>query len=742
MATPLAQFTLDGDKLPGDASTHRFEAVEAISEPYTVEVGFTTQSASFRVEDCLRTRVCLCVADGAGRTRFYDGIVDQARFVRVIAEQRHFEVRLRPALAALAHREGCRIFQDKNIVQVIQTVFQEAGFGDKVEWRYTKEYESREFIVQYRESHLDFVSRLMEEAGLFYFFHHSVEGHTMIIADSASSFGAEEGAEPVSFTLGHILEAGDPLEAFSRTRALRTSSVQVNDYDFERPGTAPQASLPAEERWTMPFFEYPGGFFRGSVAPRIAEARMRERRSDADVCQGESRAVGLRVGGYFGVSGSLKEGFNGVYVVTHLVSRGNQTLTGGEGNYATQNSFRGIPQGAPYAAPRRTRRPRIRGVQTAIVTGSSKQEQALHVDPYGRIKVRFYWDRVGQQDHTSSCWLRVSQANMGGSMVLPRVGWEVSVAFLEGDPDRPIVLGRVYNAEKTPPYPLPATKASGSIKSMSSPGAGGHNEILMADTGGSQGFSIHAQKDLNVTIGHDKIEQVGVDEKQSVAVNCNSTVKVNEAITVGGNQSIDVGAVLEHKITGDQTITVGGSDTSNAICNNVEKTGGARAYTVGGTQITICNGVEQSAVGNFERDVGALELVGSIASINDNVLGSLKEDTGAVKVQLVNGSHGEHITGDKNTTYLAAELHLTKGAILNTAGGSVTNLVGGLHYQKLDGGYAVKAPMITLLGAVGAFKGGGSELKLGGGPIVLKGSKIMVESGLIVKMSGSMKLGS
>ncbi|EYF04183.1 type VI secretion system Vgr family protein [Chondromyces apiculatus] len=743
MGTGLSQFTLEGDLLPGDVETDRFEAVEGISEPYTVVVGFTTQSEGFRVEECLRKRLCLCVVDAAGNTRFYDGVVDQARFVRVAKARRHFEVRLRPALAALAHREGCRIFQEQTLVQVIQTIFDEAGFGEKVTWRNTKEYEPREFVVQYNESHLNFVSRLMEEAGLFYFFHHTADGHTMVVGDDASCFGGEEGAEPVVFSMRAGAFGGEALGRFSRTRALRTSQVHVQDFDFEHPEVPPTATLPAEERWSMPFFEYPGGFFKGEAGAQVANARMRELRRDADVCQGESRAVGLRVGAQFSVGGAAEECLNGVFITTHLVSRGNQTLTGGgEQNYDTQNTFRGIPEGAPYAAPRRARRPRIRGVQTAIVTGSSKQEQALHVDKYGRVKVRFYWDRVGQQDHTSSCWIRVSQANMGGSMILPRVGWEVSVAFLDGDPDRPVILGRVYNAEKTAPYPLPATKASGSIKSLSSPGGGGHNELVMGDSAGKQGVGFHAQKDLNVTVGNDKVEQVGVDEQQHVSVNANSTVGVDETVQVGGDQSLDVGAVMQHQIGGNQQISVGGNDTSNAISNYVEKVGGDRAYSVGGTQITISNGIEQQAQGDFSRSVGSLQLTGSISSINDNILGSLKESSGAIKVQLVNGSHGEQITGDKSQTYAAAELHLTKAGLENKAGASVTNLVGGLHYQKLDGSYVVKAPMITLLGAVGVFRGGGSELKLGGGPIVLKGDKIAVKGGLLVKMSGSMKLGS
>lgn len=469
---------------------------------------------------------------------------------------------------------------------------------------------------------------------------------------------------------------------------------------------------------------------------------MRALRADADTCQGESQAVGLRVGAPFSVEGAREACLNGAFAITRLESRGNQTQSGGGGNTAVENRFHAIPAGAPFAAPRRARRPRIRGVQTAIVTGSSQQEQALHVDEHGRIKVRFFWDREGQQDHTSSAWVRVSQPMMGGSMILPRVGWEVAVAFLHGDPDRPVVLGRVYNAEKAPPLSLPGGKASGSLKSMSSPGAGGHNELVMSDSAGSQGFGIHAQKDLNITVGHDKIEEVAVDEEHQVSVNGSSSVGRNETVTVSGNQSLDVGAVLSHKISGSQSISVGGNDTTNAISNYVEKIDGNRAYAVSGNQITICNGVEQSVDGAFTRDVSALELIGTVGAIQDNVLGSLSETVGAVKVQLAVGDHGEQVSGSKGETYAAAELHLTQGALSYTAGGSVTNLIGGLHYQKLGGDYVVKAPMITLLGAVGVFRGGGSELKLGGGPVVIKGSEIAVKGALIVKMGASMKLGS
>ncbi len=737
MPTAPARFTLGGDGLPDDCSVSRFDAAEALSEPYAVTVEIATADPSFRVEDCLRGHLCLMVTDASGDERAFDGLVDRARFVKVVSDRRHFEVRLVPALAALAHRQGSRIYQGKTVVEVAQAIFEEAGFGSSVTWRVRAALEPREMIVQYRESHLNFVSRLFEDEGIFYFFAHEPGHHTMIVADDPAAFEGW-GAPPVTLGKAGI---GAPLDHFARTRSIKPSAVRLTDYDVERPLLGPSADARAEERWPSLHHEHLGRITREGTGPRRALARLRSLRAGADTVIGRGRSIALRVGAPFAVEGVAEASLAGSFVVTRLISRGDSRRRGAEGSSVVENELYGIPLGAPFAPERRAIKPIIRGVQTAIVTGPSAAAQAIHVDPLGRIKVRFHWDRVGQNDDTSSAWIRVSQPNMGGSMVLPRVGWEVSVAFLGGDPDRPMVLGRVYNAEVPPPAALPAGKASGSLKSLSSPGGGGHNEIGMSDGAGAQGLTMHAQKDMTITIGHDKTEEVGNDDREFVAVNSARHVTVNETITVGGDQSIDVGAVLACVVTGGQTIAVGGNDTSNAIGNYVEQTAGDSAGSVGGTQITIANGMTRSVKGDITRTVGAVELNATVASISDGVVGALDESAGAVKVQVIGGDHGEQVSGDKSQTYLGAELHLTKGDLTSSADGGVNQLVGALHYQKLGGDYTVTAPMITLVGAVGIFKAKGAELKLGGGPVILKGSSISVESALIVKMGSSMKLG-
>ncbi|MBL8740267.1 MAG: type VI secretion system tip protein VgrG [Myxococcales bacterium] len=744
------EFKLAGDPLPADVVTTSYDFVERLSTPYEALVTFNTKDATFKPLSLLRTALTLEVVDlDRGRSRTLTGICDQCEFVHHEGTQFVFRARLVPPIAALAHREDSRIYQDKGPVDVIKEVFAAAGV-DKVEWQLESEYPAREYIVQYRESELDFVHRLMEEEGIFYFFKHEGGEVTMIVADSTTAI-SEELSSPTILSMSQGLGGTDPIADFSVTRTLATSSVQLRCYDFEKPQNFPESSQPADEVYPAPVYEYPANFKASADGQRRASARLRELRRGADVATGSSSASNLEVGKMISVVGGAQEIINRNYVVTELRGRGRQASggggresaerqAGGDGN-SVQNEITAIPEGAPFAPPRRTQKPRIHGVQTALVTGPSMGEEEIHTDKYGRIKVRFRWDRVGQHDDKSSCWLRVMQAPLGGQVIIPRVGWEVMVGFFEGDPDKPYVLGRLYNAERTPPYALPGAKTSGSIKGASSPGGAGNNEIKMGDSGGGQGFDVHAQKDFNTTIGNDQNETVGVDDAQTVKVNASQSVGANQAVSVGANQEVNVGSVASTNVTGNQSISVGGNAVDNAISNYIEKVGADRSYSTGGDMLVICNGVRHSVTADVSRSVGAVMLSGTISSLTDKFGGNYDETIGIAKIDLCKASFGETITGNKNVTSLAAELHISKASYATTCDGMATNMVGALHYSKVAGDFSVKAPMITMLGATGTFKGGSSELKLGGGPVLMKGSAITVDTALLVHMSTSLKMG-
>lgn len=730
--------TLICDALPADVSVVSFRAREALSTLYEVDVTFSTADRSFAIEDALRVGATLKLDEKEmERFREISGVIDRAEFAEFDGEHFFFRVRLRPPLAALSQREDNRIYQNKSVPDIVSEVLTAAGVT-RFAWRNGETYPPREYTVQYRETELNFVSRLLEEEGIYYFFEHA-EGEVLLVFGDGAEQITREANPPAKLSLAQGGKEQDALTHFSRTHAIRTGSVHLVDYDFEKPQIKPEATQFADTTFPTPFFEYPGGFTKAADGARLATARMRELRNDVDVIRGECHSCALEVGAVVTIEGARQSELMGRFAVTELDTEGRQSRNGGANTLTTH--FRGIPEGQSWAPPRAAKKPRIGGLQTATVMGPTGGEQEIHVDKYGRIKVRFHWDRVGQRNDQASCWIRVMQVAQGGSIILPRVSWEVSVAFLEGDPDRPVVLGRVYNAEKTPPYALPATQTSGSLKSMSSPGAAGYNEFTLADSGGSQGFSTHAQKDLNITIGHDKTEQVGVNETISIKVNQSVSIGANQTTSVGANQTITIGANSEATIGGSESITVRGNETFNATKNNVEKIGVDRAYDVGGMSTIISNTVLQKIGGNLSRDVGVAMVSMSIASLSCVYGGDFNETVSLVKIELCKGSVGDTVTGGLDRTAVAAILHVVKGEWGQKCDGNVTSLIGGLHYSKVAGDFSIKGSMVTLVGAIGDLKGGGSQLKFGGGPILMKGSKIAWEGALALHMSTAMKLG-
>ncbi|WP_437595041.1 type VI secretion system Vgr family protein [Sorangium sp. So ce1000] len=734
MEGTLGHIVLAGGGLPSDVRVLSYEAHEAISLPYAVRVEISTSDPSFRVDACLQRRMLLEVDDGHGSVRHYDGLPDRVGFLQVQAGEYRFHLRLRPALAALEHREGSRIFQDRSPVDVVKTVLADAGVDSGVEWRLRQSYAPREFLCQYRETELDFVHRLLEEEGIFYFFLHGPDGHRLVLGDDPAAFAPQEGTPEVLLSVRQGARAhARPVLDLRRRKTLRTTGLALRDYDFEKPDVFPAASAAAPGNRAIHHFEYPGGFTTGTEGARKAARRLSSLRGDVDVCRGKTHAAGLLCGTPMAIEGAAEPFLEGEFVVVELRSRGRL------GAESCENEFAAIPKDAPFAPPRRTKKPRVGGVQTAIVTGPSSEPQAVHVDRYGRVKVRFLWDRSGKQDDTSSAWLRVSQLGLGGSMILPRVGWEVSVGFLEGDPDRPLVLGRTFNAEDTPPYALPGAAARSALKSMSTPGGAGHNEITMSDTAASQGLSIAAKKDLAIATGHDKDETVGGDEEHGIGSNYAVSIGANESVTVGANQSIDVGNALQIKVAGAQTISVSGDDEVHASADLVEKVGGARDYAVGGDHITISCGVRQQITGAFTRDVGSVQTSVSPASIDDNMLSTYDETAGALIAQLVAGTSVESVATSKDQTSSAGEIHSV--GTLSTQAGAVKQLIGGLHLRDAGGDYVVEAPQIVLAGGVGRFHGGGSAIKLDGGPMTLQGAKIAIDAALIVRQAASLKIG-
>jgi type VI secretion system secreted protein VgrG len=340
------------------------------------------------------------------------------------------------------------------------------------------------------------------------------------------------------------------------------------------------------------------------------------------------------------------------------------------------------------------------------------------VDAHGRVTVQFHWDREGKGDDKSSCWVRVSQGWGGagwGSVFLPRVGQEVVVEFLEGDPDRPLITGRVYNGENPHPFSLPAEKTRSGIRTQSSPGGGGHNEVMLDDAAGTQMFGIRAQKDMNTHVGDNQTESVGVNEDVSVGA--------NQTATIGDDQTIEIGGRKVEHVSGDEAITVTGNQN----------------ITIGeGQHILIGGDKTETIQGNSTTNVGAVELLLVNKSLKLDVGGDSSQQVGAATMALIKGKH-EVKSADYESSVTAAEITMVTGNCSTEAAEGISEIVGGVEFLKVGGDYSVKANQITLVGAVITLDGGGSQIKLGGGPVKVKSSKIAMKATTIVKKASSIK---
>ena len=727
--------------LPGDALVSAYTATEGLSRPYRVMVDFSTADRDFDVDVLLRARSCLSVSHAAnGSQRFFDGLVSEAGFERLLGERHHFRLVLRPGLWLLSLREDARIFQNCSTPDIVKLLLDEAGLATNTEWKLGGKlvHEPFEFKVLYRESPLNFIQRLCEDAGIFYYFTHTQDGHTLHFSDDLAAL--DDLGEAVPFSLARAELATQPLLRFCRSMRLRTSDVLLRDFDLKNPGVLPEASKPRSQLQRQPVFDYPGEFVTAKQGETLAQSRLGSLRHDADGGEGLAETVDLLPGRRFTVNGAAESDANGDFVVAEMTTTGVQHGSQTGAAHASRVHFRAFLAEEAYLPRRRARRPSIAGVQTALVVGAEKQDQSIHVDELGRIKVHFFWDRLQPADDQASCWIRVSQVALGGSMILPRVGWEVAVAFLEGNPDRPLVLGRVYNAENMPPLALPDNKASGALTSMSSPGGAGKNEISMGDSGGAQGFAISAQKDFNMSTGFDQTESVQVDDEAQVNENVSRSVKVDDTVEITGNQSMTFGTHMSCKVQGNQTLSVSGNETLNSTANMLEKVDGSRSYEVTGNQMLLCNGERTTITGSLSRTVGVAEIVCTTSSMSHNVGATSTSTVGAVRVHLTKGSQSEVVTGAKSITVGVAVAQVIKGTLAASCQGDTVRLVGGVVTRKITGDLSIKAPMISLVGARGKFKGGSSELNLAGGPITIKGGKIVIKAA-VVKKGGSMKLG-
>ncbi len=570
-------FAIDGTEF----QVAEFNARERISTLFEVDLTLVSEE-EINFEDAVGKTALLTVF-GHDELRFFHGIVNQ--FIQAGETGRFFkyQARIVPYLWILSLEQDCRIFQQKSVPDIIKEVFQDSGItGDHYDFRLQGTYEPREYCVQYRESDLNFVSRLLEEEGIFYFFEHSEDKHLLIFGDGAVNYMPISGNDDVVYNPGGgMIEEEESVYRFILSHAMCTGKCALRDFYFAKPALNLTSDKEDKENNNHEIYDYPGEYVTENDGKKIAQIRLEEAIKLKNKAEGKSVCPRFSPGFTFNLKEHTTSSFNQTYLLYEVVHNGAQpqvlqeniTSTSQEASY--KNQFYGIPSTVTFRPDRNTPKPVVEGVQTAIITGPAGEE--IYTDKYGRVKVQFHWDRLGKKDEKSSCWIRVSQGWAGagwGAMFIPRIGHEVIVDFLEGDPDRPIITGRVYHGTNTPPYELPSEMTKSTIKSNSSKGGGGSNEMRFEDKSGEEEIFIHAQKDMNTVVENNRSNQVGSGD--SLSVGGSRTVSVSQ------DESTDIGQNRTENVRGDEQLTVVGSRTKTIQESETLTISGSRSLNVGG----------------------------------------------------------------------------------------------------------------------------------------------------------------
>jgi type VI secretion system secreted protein VgrG len=508
-----------------------------------------------------------------------DALCAEIRQLPGDASADRYQLLLRPWLWWLTLASNNRVFQNLATSDIVTSIFDEHGFSD-YKLQLTGSYTPREYCVQYGETDFAFVSRLLEEEGIFWFFTHVDGAHTLVLGDSSDAFPPCPNASTIQY-LGQQMGARElhGIRSGQLCRQAVSGVYRATDYEFTTPTTSLYGQAEAVAG-PLSVYEHPGGYTAKARGDALGKLRVDALRSQESRFVGESDCRWLVPGHSFTLSGHEDDAANIEWVVTrvsHEVSHEHY-----------RNRFEAIPKATAYRPPRVTPKPRMH-TQTAIVVGKAGEE--IWTDEYGRIKLQFPWDRDGKNDETSSCWVRVVLPWSGkgfGMQFIPRIGQEVIVTFIDGDPDRPLVTGCVYNGDNSLPYELPANQTQSGIKTNSSKGGGGFNELRFEDKKDSEEVFLQAQKDMTVNVLNDVTSTIGHDEtltvqnartrtvkdgdetitlekgKRSVTIQTGSDtldVKDTRTLKVGGDQTHSTGGNYSHKVTGNYELTVDGNLT-------------------------------------------------------------------------------------------------------------------------------------------------------------------------------------
>ncbi|MBP5948386.1 MULTISPECIES: type VI secretion system tip protein TssI/VgrG [unclassified Pseudomonas] len=612
-------FALTIEGLSADFQVFTLTGREAISQPFVFEVELVSEQPSLDLETLLHKPAFLQLSpDGSG----IHGQIYRAAQGDSGKRLTRYSVTLRPQLSYLAHRVNQRIFQNLTVPKIIGQVLEEHGIqSNAYEFKTGSIYPERIYCVQYDESDLHFIQRLCEEEGIHYHFQHSATAHKLVFGDDQTVFPK---LKPVAYQQDSGMVASDPvIKRFDLRLETRTSRTTRRDYDFEKPRLTLESENRGDALPDLEDYDYPGRFIDRERGKHLAKRALERHRSDFQLAEGKSDQPLLVSGHFLALTAHPKAKWNDLWLLTEVLHEGKQpqvleesvtsdtTALKDDFHQGYRNRFQATPWDVPNRPPLRHPKPRILGSQSAVVTGPKGEE--IHCDQYGRVKVQFHWDREGQADDKTSCWLRVSSAWAGaqyGGIAIPRIGMEVLVTFLEGDPDQPLISGCLYHKENTVPYALPANKTRSTFKTLSSMGGGGYNELRIEDKKGQEQIYLHAQRDWDENVEHDQKIRVGNERHDTVEKNSYSEFKAEEHHTVYADRKVEARANDHLTVGVNQHIKIGTGQFIDAG-QEIHLSSGMKVVLEAGAELTLIGG------GSFIKiDAGGVTMSGPVINMN------------------------------------------------------------------------------------------------------------------------------
>lgn len=665
------------------------------------------------------------------QTRWFRGIIVEADRAIDSNGKARLQLLVAPKLWKLSRRTDCQMFQDLSVPDIVKKVLSDAGV--EATWQLTGTPPSRKYTVQYRETDLDFIIRLLAEEGIWFAFDFS-EADKVVFCDDPTGRGDIEGTTSLKFlhTFGQT-DSSDHVRKVRRTLRVRPGKVTVREFDFLKPKMKLEGEAAAQDGTELEIYAYPARFIDAGVGKRYAEQLLHALQCEREVVEGDTGVLTMLPGVRFSIEEHPYQKLNAEYLVTGVtIDLREEHWQPGEvapaGSHELAVRFTAIPSLGRYRPLVRNPVRTVPGLQTAITRGPAGEE--IHVDEHGRVKVSFHWDRLTSKDEKSSDWFRTVQLPTGGSMFLPRMKWEASIDFVEGDVDRPLIFQRLYNGLTPPPYELPKNKARGSVQTATTPGGGSSNEFRMDDTKGKEEMFFNASKDMSVEVKNNATESVKNNEKREIGSNAtmdvtnsvDHTIGGSETIGVGANQNIHVSTFHVTDITGSHTLSIGANRDMKIGGDHKHTIKGSTTWTIGANKMDLVVGtVNESTKATMTHIVGAA-LVEMTAQTKSLIVGASKTETIAAVKLIVAGKNRAVDCGAMLTKMIG-------GALLAKIGGDRNDNAQAIYSETVGGAQVVKANNVTFEATTML------TLVMGASTVMITPASVMI-TGVSVKLDG------